>query len=62
MPAGPVGSVWAAGTWSDTAWEANTWADASPTPPSGQVPAASRYRASYQIRDVIGLLVLLLFG
>jgi hypothetical protein len=28
MPAGPIGSVWAAGTWADTAWEVNTWADA----------------------------------
>lgn len=26
MPAGPVGSVWAAGSWSDTAWEAGSWA------------------------------------
>ena len=29
MPAGPVGSVWASGSWSATAWEENTWADAS---------------------------------
>jgi hypothetical protein len=29
VPAGPIGSVWAAGSWSDTAWEAFTWADAS---------------------------------
>lgn len=28
MPAGPVGSVWASGSWSETAWEADTWADA----------------------------------
>ena len=27
MPAGPIGSCWATGSWSDTAWEANTWAD-----------------------------------
>ena len=27
MPAGPIGAVWGAGTWSDTAWEAGTWAD-----------------------------------
>lgn len=27
MPAGPVGSSWKAGSWSDTAWEAGTWAD-----------------------------------
>ena len=26
MPAGPIGSVWASGSWSDTAWEAGTWA------------------------------------
>lgn len=34
MPAGPVGSVWAAGSWSDTCWEAGTWADAVDPPPS----------------------------
>jgi hypothetical protein len=28
MPAGPIGSTWAAGTWTDTSWEANSWADA----------------------------------
>lgn len=28
MPAGPIGSVWKAGSWSNTAWEANTWATA----------------------------------
>ena len=32
MPAGPVGSVWASGSWSDTAWEANTWANALAAP------------------------------
>jgi hypothetical protein len=29
VPAGAVGSVWAAGSWSDLAWEAFTWADVS---------------------------------
>jgi len=29
LPAGPVGSVWATGSWSDLAWEANVWADIS---------------------------------
>jgi hypothetical protein len=28
MPAGPVGSCWAAGSWEDTAWEANPWFNA----------------------------------
>jgi hypothetical protein len=28
MPAGPVGSVWASGSWSDTVWEVGTWANA----------------------------------
>ena len=28
MAAGPIGSVWATGSWSDTAWEENTRADA----------------------------------
>ena len=27
MPAGPIGSVWAAGTWADTCWTEFTWAD-----------------------------------
>ena len=31
MPAAPIGSVWAAGTWADTTWEAFTWADVSAT-------------------------------
>lgn len=32
MPAGPIGSVWAAGSWSATAWEQNTWAAAGLNP------------------------------
>lgn len=28
MAAGPVGSVWAAGTWTDVCWTADTWATA----------------------------------
>jgi hypothetical protein len=28
MPAGPIGSCWASGSWSDTAWEADTWSGA----------------------------------
>jgi hypothetical protein len=31
MAAGAVGSVWAAGSWSETCWEANSWADATIT-------------------------------
>jgi hypothetical protein len=27
MPAGPIGAVWAAGSWTDTCWEVGTWAD-----------------------------------
>lgn len=27
MPAGAIGSSWAAGSWEDTAWEAGSWAD-----------------------------------
>jgi hypothetical protein len=27
VPAAPIGSVWAAGSWSDTTWEAFSWAD-----------------------------------
>jgi hypothetical protein len=27
VPSGPVGSVWATGSWSNTAWEANVWAN-----------------------------------
>ena len=29
MAAGPIGSVWATGSWTDTSWEEFTWADAS---------------------------------
>ncbi len=40
MPAGPIGSVWSLGSWSDLAWEENTWADAviPPTPTGDEVP------------------------
>ena len=40
MAAGPVGSVWAHGTWTDTCWTANTWADAVVVivTPSKQLP------------------------
>lgn len=31
MAAGPIGSVWALGSWEDTAWEAESWADEGPT-------------------------------
>ena len=31
MAAGAVGSVWAAGSWSETCWAANSWADAVAT-------------------------------
>lgn len=33
MPAGPIGTCWAVGSWSDTAWEAGTWEEqgAGPT-------------------------------
>lgn len=27
MPAGPIGTAWAAGSWPDTTWEAGSWAD-----------------------------------
>lgn len=26
MAAGPIGSVWASGSWTDVCWEENTWA------------------------------------
>jgi hypothetical protein len=29
MPAGPIGSCWLDGSWSDTAWETGTWAGLS---------------------------------
>jgi hypothetical protein len=29
----PIGSVWATGSWSDTAWCQGTWADAVVAPP-----------------------------
>lgn len=33
MPAGPIGSVWGAGTWADTTWGIGTWGAASTPPP-----------------------------
>jgi len=30
MPAGPIGSSWASGSWPDTAWEQFSWADRTP--------------------------------
>jgi hypothetical protein len=32
VPAGAVGSVWANGSWPDTAWEAGAWAEAGDAP------------------------------
>ena len=32
MPAGPIGSSWASGSWEDTAWEEGSWADAGSFP------------------------------
>ncbi len=29
MPAGPIGSCWATGSWTDTCWEEFTWEDAT---------------------------------
>jgi hypothetical protein len=51
MPAGPIGSVWATGSWPDTAWEANTWADVAggATPTSlGRTGAGTLEGASVQ--------------
>lgn len=31
MPAGPIGSCWASGSWTDVSWEADTWANDAPT-------------------------------
>lgn len=31
MPAGPIGSKWATGSWSDTCWEVGTWSSGAPT-------------------------------
>jgi hypothetical protein len=49
MPAGPIGSVWAAGTWTDVCWEADTWADVasiSPATGSNLVTVAARDRVA----------------
>lgn len=32
MPAAPIGSSWASGSWTDTSWEAGTWADIGSNP------------------------------
>jgi hypothetical protein len=58
MPAGPIGSVWASGTWSDTAWEANTWADAGASPAA---TTGSRMRYGYRYTWA-ALLLSLLWG
>jgi hypothetical protein len=34
MPAGPIGTSWAPGSWSDTVWEIGTWADLSGISPN----------------------------
>jgi hypothetical protein len=53
MAACPIGTVWAVGSWSDTAWECNTWADrVIPPPVTGQSPRASRYRSMTNTRMV----------
>lgn len=41
MPAGPIGSCWAPGTWADTAWEAGSWADAVESVPTPEPPVLS---------------------
>lgn len=41
MPVGPIGSVWAADTWSDTTWEIGTWGQAQAAVP---IPNMTRAR------------------
>lgn len=55
MPAAPIGSVWATGSWSDTTWEAGTWANAVIPPPS---TSAGGYHYGY--RNGLGVLALVL--
>jgi hypothetical protein len=46
MPAAPVGSVWATGSWSDTAWEANAWADAVEPEPQTSVTGYAAWQSA----------------
>lgn len=50
MAAGPIGSCWASGSWSNTAWEANTWADAVVPVVAENVFGVSRHTPPRQIR------------
>jgi hypothetical protein len=59
MPAGPVGSVWASGTWTDTCWEENTWADVGVG--GGEAVTGSRMRYGYRLAWA-SLLFLMVWG
>lgn len=65
MASGPIGSVWAAGTWADTAWEASTWADTtgSSGPAHGESGKQGRHRGRARLWWLIALVALQgLFG
>lgn len=46
MAAGPIGSVWASGSWTDTSWEDGTWADVGGG--GGVASGGSRQRYGYR--------------
>jgi hypothetical protein len=47
----PIGSVWGAGTWADTAWAEGTWADAVIPEPEQETGARGGWLSRQQIRD-----------
>lgn len=53
MPCTPaaIGSVWASGSWSDTAWCENTWAGAVVREPQGGGHPVRRMPPSFDILD-----------
>lgn len=55
MAAGPIGSVWKSGSWTDTCWTANTWADAGAPVASGE---AGGYRYGYRMGCLVLALLL----
>jgi len=46
MPAGPIGSSWATGSWADTAWEAGSWADLGSVDPSASRPGYAGWQSA----------------
>lgn len=52
MAAGPVGTVWKSGSWTDTSWAAGTWASSST---AGNTNADLNTRLSLYLHSYYGL-------